>query len=963
MRARPPVLAVVLSLFLGMQLSASVRSAEAQSFITYDVPTPDSAPLAIVTGPDGNLWFTESNANKIGVVTPFGTFTEYDIPTADSEPNGIVVGPDDNLWFTEAGAAKIGMVTTAGDFTEYDLSTPGGQPYRITLGPDGNLWFTVQATNKIGRITTTGIITEFDIPTAGSQPTEIVAGPDGNLWFTEQAANKIGVVTTAGVFTEYPVPTSGLPTGIAVGPDGNLWFSHAFSAQIVKLTTGGVFTAYPAPDFIPVLTLGPDGELWFGSAIGASTGLGTITTSGVVTAYATSTGIWGITNGPDGFLWFTEVATNRVGRFDPAPVATPTPTATPTIEATPTPEPTATTSATATTDPTATATPSGACASAPNGTPCSDDAFCTATDVCVDGTCVGTGSPCPGANDGDADCRESCDEVADQCIGFDPPGSLCQDDGLPGTDRDVCDGAGTCTHTSTNPADRDGDGTPNASDNCPDQPNVGQEDGDGDGVGDPCDFNCLAAAGGEIEGTVFSGSAAPANVLPGALVALCKSTCCTYAVADAGGAYMATDLEPGNYRLVAHAPGIVSALPGVIDPVVLVGTETVTDQDFVLVGPMPMPPGTTIESVIVTPEGVPLVARNQSLTLTHQGCPGGVATYEISQDGVVGATGTLSETSPGNYEAVVGPLVTTGLCCRPQMKVSVVCPTEPNEAAEFTLLYIDPSGTVRTTSGTPLAAATVTLLHAPAPTGPFEVVPDGSAIMSPTNRTNPDLTNAAGGFGWDVLPGYYKVRVARTGCATESAVLTIPPPVTDLDLRLGCPCLAPNPGCRTVTAPGKSRLMLKNDAAKNANDAVGWQWTAGDATEVADFGSPTSQDAYGLCVYDAADALLFRALAPAAGTCRGKACWKSTKKGFVYKDADATPQGLTGLGLFSGGVGKAKVTAKGKGVLLTLPALGTVTFPLRVQLERENAGAGQCWEATYSAATKNDGKVLKAKSE
>lgn len=43
------------------------------------------------------------------------------------------------------------------------------------------------------------------------------------------------------------------------------------------------------------------------------------------------------------------------------------------------------------------------------------------------------------------------------------------------------------------PVDRDDDGVPDGSDNCPDTPNPGQADGDGDGVGDACD-NCPTVA-------------------------------------------------------------------------------------------------------------------------------------------------------------------------------------------------------------------------------------------------------------------------------------------------------------------------------------------------------------------------------------------------------------------------------------------------------------------------------------
>jgi len=56
---------------------------------------------------------------------------------------------------------------------------------------------------------------------------------------------------------------------------------------------------------------------------------------------------------------------------------------------------------------------------------------------------------------------------------------------------DACDpcplNPDTTTCTTPNPDDRDGDTIPNSSDNCPGDPNPGQEDTDGDGKGDACD--------------------------------------------------------------------------------------------------------------------------------------------------------------------------------------------------------------------------------------------------------------------------------------------------------------------------------------------------------------------------------------------------------------------------------------------------------------------------------------------
>jgi hypothetical protein len=67
-------------------------------------------PQGITAGPDGNLWFTEYYGNKIGRITPAGSFTEFTIPTASSSPWGITAGADANIWFTEEGGNKIGKI-------------------------------------------------------------------------------------------------------------------------------------------------------------------------------------------------------------------------------------------------------------------------------------------------------------------------------------------------------------------------------------------------------------------------------------------------------------------------------------------------------------------------------------------------------------------------------------------------------------------------------------------------------------------------------------------------------------------------------------------------------------------------------------------------------------------------------------------------------------------------------------
>jgi streptogramin lyase len=74
--------------------------------VQFPTPTSPSGPANITSGPDVNLWFTESNGpNQIGTITPAGMVSEHPIFTHGSNPIGITEGPvlDRDLWFTEAG--------------------------------------------------------------------------------------------------------------------------------------------------------------------------------------------------------------------------------------------------------------------------------------------------------------------------------------------------------------------------------------------------------------------------------------------------------------------------------------------------------------------------------------------------------------------------------------------------------------------------------------------------------------------------------------------------------------------------------------------------------------------------------------------------------------------------------------------------------------------------------------------
>src|SRR5260370_36636867 len=56
-------------------------------------PTPAVTASTLVTGPDGNIWFTDQDNNAIGRETPDGAVTEFPLPADQAGPDRVVSRP------------------------------------------------------------------------------------------------------------------------------------------------------------------------------------------------------------------------------------------------------------------------------------------------------------------------------------------------------------------------------------------------------------------------------------------------------------------------------------------------------------------------------------------------------------------------------------------------------------------------------------------------------------------------------------------------------------------------------------------------------------------------------------------------------------------------------------------------------------------------------------------------------
>ncbi len=279
----------------------------------------------MVSGSDGNLWFTEFYGNQVDRITPAGVVTAFTEGIAPgSNPGAIASGEDGNLWFVEVLTKRIARITTSGVVTEFAGLGSGCDPSDITAGPEGDIWFTESGCEHIGRITPSGTITEFTVA-SGAEPVGITTGPDGNLWFTE-SNDGIGRMTPTGEETEFATGSGNVPGFITVGPDGDLWFTQR-NDEVGRMTTSGQVTEFTqgitSQSNPGGIVSGPEGDLWFTEYLGNR--LARITPSGVVTQYS---GIKGkskpgvVVVGPEGALWFNEFAGGRIGRAIVTPTTT-----------------------------------------------------------------------------------------------------------------------------------------------------------------------------------------------------------------------------------------------------------------------------------------------------------------------------------------------------------------------------------------------------------------------------------------------------------------------------------------------------------------------------------------------------------------------------------------------------------------------------------------------------------------
>lgn len=179
-------------------------------------------------GPDGNTWFAEQG--HIAKITPGGTITEFAYPSGENQNTASVpvTGPDGDMWFTEYFKHKVAKINpTTSMITEFDVSAECSGPQGLAVGSDGKLYF-ICGSSQLASITTGGtlgpaIANPYGTPIA---PGDIITASNHHIWFATNTRDLGEYNENTGTLTTHTSPFStGEVLGLTNGPDTNLWGS------------------------------------------------------------------------------------------------------------------------------------------------------------------------------------------------------------------------------------------------------------------------------------------------------------------------------------------------------------------------------------------------------------------------------------------------------------------------------------------------------------------------------------------------------------------------------------------------------------------------------------------------------------------------------------------------------------------------------------------------------------------
>jgi streptogramin lyase len=287
------------------------------------------APIDIVAGPDGRMWFSfyASSGSGVGRLDLDGSRLQlWRDPFRATESGDLGFDAAGNVWMAAPrelqrlvlAAAPVAPAPLAAAFKRRGRFRDA---HTLRSGPDGAMWLTTST--GVLRIDGAGVQRHYN-DGAAAKAYDVLPERDGSAWI---AYNGPGIAKLApdGTIRRHTrgFRRTAKVRALAAGRGKDVWFIDKTDNTVGRWRPGGpvrriVNGLGPRRDLL-TLALGSDGRMWVTDQAGA---ILAISSSGRIRRYTRGLGRrpepTAITAGPDGNMWFTMFSRRRIGRITPS---------------------------------------------------------------------------------------------------------------------------------------------------------------------------------------------------------------------------------------------------------------------------------------------------------------------------------------------------------------------------------------------------------------------------------------------------------------------------------------------------------------------------------------------------------------------------------------------------------------------------------------------------------------------
>ncbi len=220
-----------------------------------------SDPAGVALGPDGTVYVTDTNNDRMEYFTPTGTFLGVfgnTSPGTVGQANGFAVSALGTVYVpTNGGGVATFNATGAYQGSFGSFGTGNGQledGTAATFGPNGVLYVTDGEVNRVAAFTSTGAFL-FNFGSLGTGPGQlhfpfgIAASLSGNVYVADNDNSRINVYGPTGVFQSVLANTGSgngqvsSPGGLAVSATGTVYVADYGNNRIDTFNSAGTFLA------------------------------------------------------------------------------------------------------------------------------------------------------------------------------------------------------------------------------------------------------------------------------------------------------------------------------------------------------------------------------------------------------------------------------------------------------------------------------------------------------------------------------------------------------------------------------------------------------------------------------------------------------------------------------------------------------------------------------------------------